>query len=159
MIVVSDTSPIRALDYLGLLSVLGDLYSEVLVPPAVANELQNPRARFRRIDVATLPFVYLKSPSGTQSVGAIDPSLDLAEAEALSLALEESADVLMDEIAGRDAAVRLGLTVTGTLGVLLEAKLQGLIPEVRSPMDRLQQGLGFFISPGLRALVLQRAGE
>ena len=159
MIVVSDTSPIRALHYLGLLSVLGDLYSEVLVPPAVANELQNPRVRFTRIDVASLPFVRLKAPSSTQSVGAIDPGLDSAEAEALALALEESADVLMDEIAGRDAAVRLGLTVTGTLGVLLEAKLHGLIPELRALMDQLQHGLGFFISPHLRALVLQKAGE
>ncbi|HUG90643.1 MAG TPA: DUF3368 domain-containing protein [Planctomycetaceae bacterium] len=159
MIVVSDTSPIRALNHLGLLPALERLFGTVLIPPAVASELQFPRRRFASVDVASLEFVQVKAPSRLHSATQMDATLDLAETEALSLAIQESASVLVDESAARAAAVRLGLQVTGTLGILLEAKTCGLIQDVRSYVDRLQHELGFFISNELRAAVLQDAGE
>jgi len=55
-------------------------------------------------------------------------TLDPGEAEAIALALELSADlILLDERDGRSAAERAGLRVTGVLGVLLRAKNNGQI--------------------------------
>jgi uncharacterized protein len=61
-IVVSDTSPVRALAHLQQLELLRKLFSEVLVPPAVAHELANPAAGLPAVDVATFPYLRVVSP-------------------------------------------------------------------------------------------------
>ena len=57
MIVVSDTSPVRALAHLGLLDLLGSLFSQVLVPPAVQAELKVPPSGLPSVDVALIAYV------------------------------------------------------------------------------------------------------
>ena len=60
--------------------------------------------------------------------GLIQAQLDLGESEAIALASEVHADiVLIDEQAGRQEAVRRGLKVAGTLSVLDEADQAGLV--------------------------------
>ncbi len=82
------------------------------------------------------------------------------EAEAIALALESQADlVLLDERRGRQRAVRLGLRVTGVLGVLVEAKCQHLLAAVRPVLDALRHDAGFWISDDLYRRVLDLAGE
>ncbi len=46
-VVVSDTSPLRALQYLGHLDWLHELFDHVFLPPAVAAELRRPPASYR----------------------------------------------------------------------------------------------------------------
>lgn len=78
----------------------------------------------------------------------------------MALALEVSAErVLIDDAAGRAIALELGLTITGVLGVLLMAKQQQLIADVRSSMDSLITQAGFWIGDELYQRVLQQAGE
>lgn len=84
----------------------------------------------------------------------------MGECEALILAEEVHADaVLIDESAGRAIALQRGLTVVGTLGILLRTKQAGLCAEIRPLLDQLQDEINFFVSPTLRQLVLQQAGE
>lgn len=86
--------------------------------------------------------------------------LDLGEAETLALASGLKADlVLLDEREGRHAAMRLGLRPLGVLGVLLQAKRQGEIAEIRSLLDALRQQAGFFLGEDLYRQVLEKAGE
>ena len=71
-------------------------------------------------------------------------NLDLGEAEALALALEVSADLLViDERDGSAMANQIGIPTVGVLGLLVEAKLAGLIPAVTPMMDDLRDGLNF----------------
>ncbi|GBF55274.1 hypothetical protein N0824_03151 [Microcystis sp. 0824] len=87
-------------------------------------------------------------------------NLDIGEAEAIALALELKADeLLIDERLGRREAVRLGLSITGVLGVLLIAKNRGLIAKVKPIMESLISQANFRISHQLYEEVLQTANE
>jgi predicted nucleic acid-binding protein len=158
--VVSDTSPIRALAHLNLLNLIAPLYGQVIVPLAVVRELQHPAPRFQAVDASLYTFFQAQVPQNQSQVQQFLLTLNSGESEALALALEVQAGLLlMDETAGRAIARQLGLTLTGTLGVLLDAKTHGLIPLIRPLIDDLENNLGFFISAKLRADVLRLAGE
>jgi len=159
-IIVSDTSPIRALAHLDLLAVLKDLFEQVLVPPAVDSELLHPPVGLLPVDVRTLDFVLIQAPRNLERVQKLLETLDLGESEAMALALELGAlAILIDESAGRAMAKRLGLLPIGVLGTLVRAKQRGLIVTVAPHIDRLERELGFFISGSLRVEILTSAGE
>jgi predicted nucleic acid-binding protein len=159
-VVVSDTSPIRALAHLKLVHLLGGLFAEVHVPRTVAEELLHPPSRFESVDVTAIRHVTVREPGNRQRVRQLQIELDLGEAEALALAEEIHADaVLIDEAAGRDVALRIGLPVLGTLGILLRAKRHGMCRQLRPLLDELQAKLHFYVSPALREDVLHQAGE
>ena len=125
MIVVADTSPINYLVLISQIDVLAALYTRILIPPAVLAELQHPLAPQPVRDWACNAPRWLEvlSPKGS----LILAQLDLGESEAITLATEVHAEVLLiDEQAGRQEAVRRGLKVAGTLSVLDEADRAGL---------------------------------
>jgi predicted nucleic acid-binding protein len=159
-IVVSDTSPVRALVHLDRVRLLTDLFREVLIPPAVLAELQQPTSRLPAISDEALALIRVQAPMDTERVAEFRERLDLGESEALVLALEVVADALLiDEAVGRKAARDLGLRTMGVLGVLLQAKQRHLVPALAPFLDRLQFELGFYISAPLRQRVLREAGE
>jgi predicted nucleic acid-binding protein len=67
-IVVSDTSPIRALAHLGLMELLLELFSEVLIPPAVESELRNAVPGMVSVAVAEFPFIRVQAPTDLERV-------------------------------------------------------------------------------------------
>lgn len=111
---------------IGQIDLLRLLYARILVPPAVLAELKHlvaPKA-VQDWAVNAPAWVEVQSPKSSLILG----QLDLGESEAIALAAEVHADVvLMDEQAGRQEAVRRGLRVAGTLSVLDEAEQAGLI--------------------------------
>ena len=159
-IVVSDTSPIRALAHLALLELLHDLFGEVFIPPAVIDELSRQTAIFSPLSLSGYSFIRIKSVKDASLIRQFSSVLDAGESEALALALEIHADVvLIDELDGREMAIQVGLEPLGVLGVLYRAKKRGLVELVKPLMDRLQNELGFFISAKLYAEVLRMSGE
>ena len=83
-------------------------------------------------------------------------ALDPGEREAIQLASELSADLLlMDDREGRSFALRCQLPVTGTLGVLERADVVGLLSDLPSTLARLEAS-GFYLSARLRESVLAR---
>lgn len=159
-IVVSDTSPIRALNHLEILAVLERLYGRVYLPQEVADELRKSTRRFAAFDPGAFAFLTVLSPLDQAKVSDLEKRLDRGEAAALVLAIEQKADlVLIDERSGRQVARELGLSVIGALGILVQAKDHGLVSDVRLLIDRLQKELDFYLSPVLVKEVLKRAGE
>lgn len=159
-IAVSDTSPIRGLTHLGRLELLRALFGEVLIPPAVEQELRRATRRFAPLDIERFHFLTIRSPSNSALVAKLAQGLDAGESEAIALALEAGAEsVLLDERRGRAAAKRLGLVPVGIMGILLQAKTLGLVPAIRPLLQNLRDNTGFFISETLLNEVTRRAGE
>lgn len=163
MIVVSDTSPIRALAFLQQLAILKKLFGRVLVPPVVADELRSP-ARLAPgespPDLTHFPFIQVRAPADTGRVTVLAKELDRGESEAIVLADElRCPAILMDEAAGHEVAIRHGLVPLGTAGIFLRAKRAGLLVEIRPLLDHLIGDLGFFIAAPLRRDILEQAAE
>ena len=84
--------------------------------------------------------------------------LDVGEQQAIALAYARNTTLIIDERLGRQAARRLGLTVTGSTGVLIEAKQRGYIPSVRPLLEAARQQ-GYWLSDELIAIAVKMAGE
>ncbi|MGI0016447.1 MAG: DUF3368 domain-containing protein [Nitrososphaera sp.] len=93
-------------------------------------------------------------------VATLRTELDEGESEAIALAIQLRADVLLlDERRGRTIASRLGLNFVGLLGVLLAAKHKRFIPSIKSVLDELIAKAGFWVSKKVYFHTLQLAGE
>lgn len=161
MIVVSDASPLIALAAVGWLRLLPVLYGEVLIPEAVHREvtIANPRAP-GAAEVGVAEWIGVQPVRERALIAALSVELDPGEAEAIALAVQSGANLLlMDERRGRAVAARLGTRVIGVLGVLIEAKKGGVLPAVRPVLDALATGAGFRLSEALYHRVLEAAGE
>ena len=125
-LVVSDTSPLHYLILCGAQSALPSLFERVLIPPTVFLELQQPNTPQAVRDWASAlpPWVTVQAPKSLELV--LD--VDAGESEAICLAHEiNAAALLIDDRAGRNAAIRHGLAVIGTIGLLEQAAAHGLL--------------------------------
>ena len=161
MNVVSNTSPIFYLSTIGQLDLLRQLYSKIVIPTAVLNEITNVgNTDVSAAIVPNLSWIQTRPVVDEEFVNSLRATLDLGEAEAIALAVELNADrLLIDERLGRVIAVRSGLQVTGVLGILIAAKRRNLIQDVKPMLDALIQQVGFWVDEQLYAEVLQAAGE
>lgn len=161
MIVVSDTSPLMNLAAIGQLGLLEQLLGKVLIPEAVLQELSiMGLEQFGTKEIQKLPWIETRSVTNRTLVDSLLLELAKGEAEAIALATEMRADLLLlDERLARRAASRLGLRFTGLLGLLIEAKHRGFIVAVKPVLDALTTKAGFWVSRDLYARALQAAGE
>lgn len=160
IIIVSDASPIRALHHLGLLHLNQRLYGTVIVPEAVCLELREPTTTCPALEITQYPGFEVRSPSVHPAQLGVPSDLDAGETQAIVLAIELHADLLlMDERKGTEVARKLSLATIGVFGVLLEAKSKGLIDKVVPCIDRLTKEMKFFSSPALRKRIAELAGE
>ena len=153
MIVVSDTSPITSLLQIRRVELLQQLYHDVLIPEAVLDELS--------VLHSSLPeFIKCVRVANHAEVNRLLSELDPGEAEAIVLAKEQRADVvLMDETEGRRVASREGVPFIGLLGVLLQTKKAGLVNSLREVISELEREAAFHISEEIKTVVLRQAGE
>ena len=157
--IISNTSPLQYLHQLGVLDVLPKLATTITVPPAVQDELTAGRKLGLSLpDLQSLDWVIVRRPSSFIALPLVT-DLGPGEREVLALALETSDSVcVLDDALARQVAAALQLRVTGTLGILIDAKRAGLVPAVRPYLDQLQS-LGFRLAAHTRAAVLKTAGE
>jgi uncharacterized protein len=161
LIVVSDTSPILNLARIGRLELLPLLYKQVLIPSAVYRELtESGRDLPAAIDFAGESWLIVATATDQNRVQELREKLDPGEAEAIVLAIEHRAGLLLvDERRGRRMAVGAGLKVTGLMGIVASAKRAGMIDRARPVLDELIRVARFWIGPDLYAEVLAELGE
>lgn len=161
MIVVCNTSPITNLAAISQFDLLQSLYGEIIIPEGVWDELHAmglnwPGAQ----EVGSASWITRQRVQNTALVDALALELDRGEAEAIALAIELRAGlILLDEREGRRTARRLGLPVIGVLGILLDAKRHGYLPAIAPIVNALRQSAGFYLSDDLVMLALDLAGE
>jgi len=158
MIVISDSSPLNYLILIGRADLLHKLYGQVLIPPAVNNELQRDSTPppVRQWMTAAPP--WLKVHQAAASPDASLNRLGPGEREAIALAEELHADaILIDERDGRRIAERRHLRVIGTLQILSTAAESGLI-DLPPVLAQLQE-TSFRASEGLLKVFLDRDTE
>lgn len=157
--VVSNTSPLQYLHQLGLMDLLPTLYGSVFVPYAVVMEVEAGRSLGVPLPVLDhLPWVRAQEVANSALLSLV-PDLGAGEREVLALALEQSDPlVILDDSFARRFARSLGLSLTGTLGLLLKGKEIGRIDRVGPFVDRLE-ALNFRLDQRTRRDVLALAGE
>ncbi len=161
MLIVSDTSPIinlAAIDYLWLLP---KIYGQIILPQSVFDEIViagvgEPGAD----DIKFADWIEVQNCHNMTLWQQLRTELDAGEAEAIALAVEIKADrILIDERRGRQKAIDLSLRPVGILGVLIRAKQDGLISNLKPILDRLINDAGFFVNSKLYQEVLDLANE
>jgi len=148
-IVITDASCFITLDKIDGMHLLHSLYKQVLTTPEIAAEFGK-----------RLPeWVEVKAVLNRDLLYNYAETVDIGEASAMALASEIHADLLIiDDAEGRRFAKKLELNITGTVGVILSAKLGGVIPNVKPYILKIQQ-TNFRISDWLTSQILKDAGE
>jgi predicted nucleic acid-binding protein len=141
MLVVADTSPLNYLVWIEVADILPRLYGQVIIPPEVLAELLAADAPLPvRAWANALPhWIEVQTPDAALRDDPRWQSLDEGERAAIALATTHHPSLLLiDERAGSAIARGLGLSITGTLGVLDEAARQRLIA-LPDAIQRLKQ--------------------
>jgi predicted nucleic acid-binding protein len=137
MLVVADASPLVGLVKIGHADVLAALHGAVVIPPQVAAELASPRrpAGVQAFMASPPAWLSVRAPSHLEPIADLDPG----ELEAISLAKELGADLLLiDEAKGRGAAIALQIPTARTAAVLFDAANAGVLPDLKSVFDKLR---------------------
>ncbi|WP_293309654.1 DUF3368 domain-containing protein [Pedobacter sp. UBA5917] len=148
-IVITDASCFITLDKIDGMHILHSLYKQVITTPEIAAEYGK-----------RLPdWVDVKAVQNRNLLYDYAENVDIGEASAMVLAIETHADLLIiDDAEGRRFAKKLELNITGTVGVILNAKLNGIIPLVKPYILKIQQ-TNFRISEWLTTQIIKDAGE
>ena len=160
MSVISNTGPLIALAKADSLDLLRALFGTVLIPHAVQRELfAKAGVESRRLDEAMASFIQVAPIADlSQQAAEITENLGPGEQQAIALAASSRMLLIIDERLGRSAARRLGVRVTGTIGVLLEAKQRTLIGHVLPVLQCIRLN-GYWLSDELVRAALALAGE
>lgn len=149
VVVITDTSCFIILDKINALYLLPSLFNKVITTPEIANEYGK-----------TLPdWVIIQQVQNHDLQNQIKELVDPGEASAIALAAEVKCDYLLtDDRAARKLAEQRGLTVKGSVGVLLYAKQRNMIQVIRPYLDLIQK-TNFRISQALIDNLLSEANE
>ncbi len=162
MKIVADTGPIIGLAKIRKIYMLKHLSDEVLIPPMVHRELLGKIGpESCEIDAALNSIIKTTDlPRAEEDVGELVSALDEGEKQAISLAYGFMDDILllMDDHAGRAAAYKLHIPVTGLLGLLLKSKEKGLIQNFTAIAEELRQN-GYWLSDDIVEIAKKLAGE
>jgi len=147
--IISDASCLILLDKIGELEILNKLFGTIITTSEVAKEFGQPLPSWFEI----------KDPNDKNYQSIIEASLDKGEASAIALAIElDDCLLIIDDLKGRKFAHQLGLITIGTIGVVVDAKLAGIITSVKPVLSKIK-ATNFRITEQLEELILKRAGK
>jgi predicted nucleic acid-binding protein len=147
--IISDTSCFIILSNIGELDLLQKVYGHIITTQEIANE-------FGEI----LPdWVFIQSVNDKYRQQLLEMQIDKGESSAIALALEiPDCIIILDDFKARKIATQLGLNFTGTIGVIIKAKLNGVIPSIKPLLLKIRE-TDFRLTSELELFALREAGE
>jgi len=147
--IISDTSCFIILSNIGELELLHEVYGEVFTTIEIATEFGE-----------TLPeWVSIEKVVDKYKQELLELQIDKGESSAIALALETpNSMVILDDYKARRIAEQLRLNYTGTIGVIIKAKLEGKIASIKPLLNRIKQ-TDFRISADVELQALKEANE
>lgn len=148
-VIISDTSCLVLLDKIGELNLLNKLFGEIIVTQEIADEFKQELPHWFKVKAVTNK-IYQK---------ILEASLDRGEASAIAFAIEQGDCLLIiDDLKGRKYAQQLGVRITGSLGVIIDAKLSGHTQSVKSILDKIKK-TDFRLTEELERKTLEKSNE
>ncbi len=147
--IISDTSCFIILTNIGELELLQKVYGQIVTTPEIVAEFGE-----------TLPeWVEIVEVKDKYRQTILELQIDKGESSAIALALETpDSVVILDDYKARKIAERLGVTLTGTIGVIIKAKLNGTIPSIKPILEKIKQ-TDFRLSSEIETQALKEADE
>ena len=147
--IISDTSYFIILTNVGELELLQKVYGQIVTTPEIAAEFGEPLPEW--VEIAEVKDKYRQT--------ILELQIDKGESSAIALALETpDSVVILDDYKARKIAERLGVTLTGTIGVIIKAKLNGTIPSIKPIIEKIKQ-TNFRLSAEIEIQALKEADE
>jgi len=147
--IISDTSCFIILSKIGELELLHKLYGQIITTLDIAEEFGE-----------TLPnWVIIEKVSDKYRQRILEMQIDKGESSAIALALEvPNCTLILDDFKARKIAQNLGLSFTGTIGIIIKAKLNGTISSIKPYLEKIKE-TNFRISAEIELQALKEAGE
>lgn len=147
--IIADTSCFIVLTNIGELDLLHKVYGQIITTPEIAAEFGAPLPVW--VGVAVIQEKNIQR--------LLEFQLDKGEASALALALETpNSVVVIDDYRARKTAEKLQINYTGTIGVIVKAKITGIISSILPLVGKIRQ-TDFRITDELEQQALRAAGE
>lgn len=148
-VIISDTSCLILLDKIGELKLLNKLFGQIIVTQEIVQEFNKELP----------PWFTVEEPSNKTYQKILEASLDKGEASAIAFAIEHTDCLLIiDDYKGRKYAEQLGIKITGTLGVIIGAKLRGHVESVKPILDKIKK-TDFRLTAELEKKTIEKANE
>jgi predicted nucleic acid-binding protein len=159
VILILDASALIVLARIGSLQLLRELADQIVIPDAVYEEsVRQGQGKPGSSDIAHADWIVRQPALDQSAVMRLRRTLGQGEAEAIVLAQQIHAVVVLDDAVARRMAKQEGCQVVGLIGLLTEAKQRGLIPAVKPLLDAMR-GAHFFIGNDLYATIMRQVGE
>lgn len=147
--IISDTSCFIVLNNIRELDLLHKVYTQIITTPDIATEYGEPLPEW--VEIVTVKDKY--------SQRILEMQIDKGESSAIALALETpDCTIILDDYKARKIAEQLGITITGTIGVIIKAKLKGIIPSIKQILEKIKQ-TDFRLSADIELQALKEANE
>ena len=147
--IISDTSCFIILTNIGELDLLCKVYGQIITTPEIAAEYGEALPERVKIEVVTDKY----------KQQLLEMQIDKGESSAIALAIETpNSTLILDDYKARKIAEQLGIAFTGTIGVIIKAKLKGIIPSIKPFLEKIKQ-TDFRLSSELELIVLKEANE
>lgn len=147
--IVSDTSCFIILTNINELDILHKVYQKILTTQEIAIEYGEALPDW--VEIVTVKDKYRQQ--------LLEMQIDKGESSAIALALETpDSTVILDDYKARKIAQQLGIIYTGTIGVIIKAKLKEIIPSIKPLLEKIKQ-TDFRLSSEIESLALKEAKE
>jgi len=163
-LVIGDSSVLIHLSRIDRLYLLNKFFSSIVIPPAVWHEVVTEgkgRAGATEVEQAKKAgWLHVTQPQNKNLVHLLQQQLDVGEAEAIAMAIENNGSLLLiDEADARKIADIYNVTFIGTIGLLIRAHVENNIESFQTELDRLIHDGGFRISQALYDKVVRQVNS